>query len=149
TVEIEMLVSTSAQRRYNSSTSGWSSESASTRAITRRCSVIRMPLAAQRASILVFEAVTNTNPSRGNHIAFSSEVDTGSRQENASKQEAGVRLCFHRNRAPGLVGGGVHRGGRRRSHIGFRPRRGGAPARPRGGRLRAGNSPAGDRFHEI
>src|ERR1700733_12911973 len=53
TVEIEILSSTATQRRYNSSTSGWSSASASTRAITRRCSVMRMPVAAQRASIPV------------------------------------------------------------------------------------------------
>src|SRR5882757_4285875 len=53
TVEIEILSSTATQRRYSSSTSGWSSASASTRAITRRCSVMRMPVAAQRASIPV------------------------------------------------------------------------------------------------
>src|SRR4051812_25307613 len=53
TVEIEILSSTAAQRRYNSSTSGWSRASASTRAITRRWSVMRMPVAAQRASIPV------------------------------------------------------------------------------------------------
>src|ERR1700736_4957031 len=53
TVEIEILSSTATQRRYNSSTSGWSTASASTRAITRRCSVMRMPVAAQRASIPV------------------------------------------------------------------------------------------------
>ena len=35
----------------SSSTSGWSSAAASTRAMTRRCSVMRMPSAAQRASI--------------------------------------------------------------------------------------------------
>src|ERR1700722_3778684 len=51
TVEIEILSSTATQRRYNSSTSGWSAASASTRAMTRRCSVMRMPVAAQRASI--------------------------------------------------------------------------------------------------
>src|SRR5882757_5631566 len=51
TVEIEILSSTATQRRYNSSTSGWSTASASTRAMTRRCSVIRMPVAAQRASM--------------------------------------------------------------------------------------------------
>src|ERR1700743_3399720 len=51
TVEIEILSSTATQRRYNSSTSGWSAASASTRAITRRCSVMRMPVAAQRASM--------------------------------------------------------------------------------------------------
>src|SRR6476469_4334967 len=54
TVEIEILSSTATQRRYSSSTSGWSTESASTRAITRRCSVMRMPVAAQRASMPVF-----------------------------------------------------------------------------------------------
>src|ERR1700688_1166862 len=53
TVEIEILSSTATQRRYNSSTSGWSTASASTRAMTRRCSVMRMPVAAQRASIPV------------------------------------------------------------------------------------------------
>src|SRR5579863_2178552 len=53
TVEIEILSSTATQRRYNSSTSGWSSASASTRAMTRRCSVMRMPVAAQRASMPV------------------------------------------------------------------------------------------------
>src|SRR5579859_1055575 len=53
TVEIEILSSTATQRRYNSSTSGWSKASASTRAITRRCSVMRMPVAAQRASMPV------------------------------------------------------------------------------------------------
>src|ERR1700759_3778962 len=53
TVEIDILSSTATQRRYNSSTSGWSAASASTRAITRRCSVMRMPVAAQRASIPV------------------------------------------------------------------------------------------------
>src|ERR1700723_2813137 len=53
TVEIEILSSTATQRRYNSSTSGWSAASASTRAMTRRCSVMRMPVAAQRASIPV------------------------------------------------------------------------------------------------
>src|SRR5215217_4332562 len=53
TVEIEILSSTATQRRYSSSTSGWSAASASTRAMTRRCSVIRMPVAAQRASIPV------------------------------------------------------------------------------------------------
>src|ERR1044072_8951737 len=53
TVEIEILSSTATQRRYSSSTSGWSSASASTRAITRRCSVMRMPVAAQRASMPV------------------------------------------------------------------------------------------------
>src|SRR5437764_10117757 len=53
TVEIEILSSTATQRRYNSSTSGWSAASASTRAMTRRCSVIRMPVAAQRPSIPV------------------------------------------------------------------------------------------------
>src|SRR6185437_4172149 len=47
------LSSTATQRRYNSSTSGWSEASASTRAITRRCSVMRMPVAAQRASMPV------------------------------------------------------------------------------------------------
>src|SRR5205814_1832755 len=46
TVEIEILSSTATQRRYNSSTSGWSAASASTRAMTRRCSVIRMPVVA-------------------------------------------------------------------------------------------------------
>src|ERR1700726_2180759 len=51
TVEIEILSSTATQRWYNSSTSGWSTASASTRAMTRRCSVIRMPVAAQRASM--------------------------------------------------------------------------------------------------
>src|SRR6185369_11132539 len=51
TVEIEILSSTATQRRYSSSTSGWSSASARTRAMTRRCSVMRMPVAAQRASI--------------------------------------------------------------------------------------------------
>src|SRR5437764_7611120 len=56
TVEIEILSSTATQRRYSSSTSGWSSASASTRAMTRRCSVMRMPVAAQRASMpLAFE----------------------------------------------------------------------------------------------
>src|SRR6478736_4008307 len=44
TVEIEILSSNATQRRYSSSTSGWSSASASTRAITRRCSVIREAL---------------------------------------------------------------------------------------------------------
>src|ERR1700760_1012319 len=53
TVEIEILSSTAAQRRYSSSTSGWSEASASTRAITRRCSVIRMPVAEPRASMPV------------------------------------------------------------------------------------------------
>src|ERR1700759_1762601 len=53
TVEIEILSSTATQRRYSSSTSGWSEASASTRAITRRCSVMRMPVAAQRASMPV------------------------------------------------------------------------------------------------
>src|ERR1700738_3781448 len=53
TVEIEILSSTATQRRYSSSTSGWSAASASTRAMTRRCSVMRMPVAAQRASIPV------------------------------------------------------------------------------------------------
>src|ERR1700754_624303 len=53
TVETEILSSTATQRRYNSSTSGWSEASASTRAITRRCSVMRMPVAAQRASMPV------------------------------------------------------------------------------------------------
>src|SRR3954454_12048777 len=53
TVEIEILSSTAAQRRYSSSTSGWSSASASTRAMTRRCYVMRMPVAAQRASMPV------------------------------------------------------------------------------------------------
>src|SRR5580698_8893887 len=53
TVEIEILSSTATQRRYNSSTSGWSTASASTRAMTRRCSVMRMPVAAQRVSIVV------------------------------------------------------------------------------------------------
>src|ERR1700731_3088171 len=51
TVEIEILSSTATQRRYESSTSGWWAASASTRAMTRRCSVMRMPVAAQRASI--------------------------------------------------------------------------------------------------
>src|SRR5947209_13629675 len=51
TVEIEILSSTATQRRYSSSTSGWSAASARTRAMTRRCSVMRMPVAAQRASI--------------------------------------------------------------------------------------------------
>src|SRR5947209_19566371 len=51
TVEIEILSSTATQRRYSSSTSGWSAASASTRAMTRRCSVMRMPVAAQRASM--------------------------------------------------------------------------------------------------
>src|SRR3954451_4206298 len=53
-----MFLSTSAQRRYSSSTSGWSAESASTRAMTRRCSVMRMPLDAHRDSILVFDVLT-------------------------------------------------------------------------------------------
>src|ERR1700760_2280597 len=53
TVEIEILSSTATQRRYSSSTCGWSEASASTRAITRRCSVMRMPVAAQRASMPV------------------------------------------------------------------------------------------------
>src|SRR6185295_5423279 len=53
TVEIEILSSTATQRRYSSSTSGWSSASANTRAMTRRCSVMRMPVAAQRASMPV------------------------------------------------------------------------------------------------
>src|SRR4029077_11545156 len=53
TVEIEILSSTVTQRRYNPSTSGWSTASASTRAMTRRCSVMRMPVAAQRASMPV------------------------------------------------------------------------------------------------
>src|ERR1700730_15358388 len=53
TVEIEILSSTATQRRYSSSTSGWSAASASTRALTRRCSVMRIPVAAQRASIPV------------------------------------------------------------------------------------------------
>src|SRR5436190_17187023 len=61
TVEIEMFLSTPAQRLYSSSTSGWSSESASTRAITRRCSVMRIPLDVQRASMLVLGAVTNSS----------------------------------------------------------------------------------------
>src|SRR6185295_12201540 len=43
--------STATQRRYSSSTSGWSQASASTRAMTRRCSVMRMPVAAQPATI--------------------------------------------------------------------------------------------------
>src|SRR5882757_3618875 len=34
--------------------------------------------------------------------ALSSEVDPDSRKENASKQEAGVRFRFNRNRTPGL-----------------------------------------------
>src|ERR1700731_838917 len=70
TVEIEILSSTATQRRYNSSTSGWSAASASTRAMTRRCSVMRMPVAAQRASIPValsagvdFRAVMGFSPS--------------------------------------------------------------------------------------
>src|SRR5262252_8886409 len=54
-----MRSSTAAQRRYSSSTSGWSSAAASTRAITRRCSVMRMPLALHRASMsLGFGAFT-------------------------------------------------------------------------------------------
>src|SRR5471032_2191972 len=53
TVDIEILSSTAIQRRYSSSTSGWSAASASTRAMTRRCSVMRIPVAAQRASIPV------------------------------------------------------------------------------------------------
>src|ERR1700731_3218399 len=53
TVEIEILSSTATQRRYNSSTSGWSAASASTRAMTRRCSVMRIPVAAQRSSMPV------------------------------------------------------------------------------------------------
>ena len=38
-------------RRYSSSTSGWSSALDSTRAMTRRCSVMRMPRSAQSFSI--------------------------------------------------------------------------------------------------
>ena len=52
TVEIEILSSTATQRRYNSSTSmidGFRQP----RAMTRRCSVMRMPVAAQRASMPV------------------------------------------------------------------------------------------------
>src|SRR6266567_3498149 len=33
-------------------------------------------------------------------VAFSSEVDAGSRQENASEQESGVRFLFNQNRTP-------------------------------------------------
>src|SRR3954451_2534518 len=64
TVEIEMRLSTLMQRRYSSSTSGWSSDDASTRAMVRRCSVMRMPLAAHSASILVLSVagVVAINP---------------------------------------------------------------------------------------
>src|SRR5574341_2503332 len=48
-----MRSSTAAQRRKSSSTSGWSSAAASTRAITRRCSVMRMPLAVHRFSMFL------------------------------------------------------------------------------------------------
>src|SRR5262249_6503835 len=51
TVEIEILSSTATQRRYNSSTAGWWTASARTRAITPRGSVLRRPVAAQRASM--------------------------------------------------------------------------------------------------
>src|ERR1700680_219859 len=70
TVEIEILSSTATQRRYSSSTSGWSAASASTRAMTRRCSVMRIPVAAQRASMPValsaggdFNTVMDFSPS--------------------------------------------------------------------------------------
>src|SRR5688500_17208033 len=46
-----MCGSTSCERRYSSSTSGWSWAVDSTRAITRRCSVIRMPFSAQGFAI--------------------------------------------------------------------------------------------------
>src|ERR1700674_5426158 len=54
-----ILSSNSAHRRLSSSTSGWSAEEASTRAMIRRCSVIRIPLATHWASMpLCFSTVT-------------------------------------------------------------------------------------------
>src|SRR6478736_5307511 len=50
TVAIEIFGSIAAERACSASTSGWSSASDSTRAITRRCSVIRSPRSAQSAS---------------------------------------------------------------------------------------------------
>src|SRR6185295_2043759 len=93
TVEIEILSSTATQRRYSSSTSGWSSASASTRAITRRCSVMRMPVAAQRASMPValsagvdFKAVMDSNLG----YADCSATARGSRQ--VAPHQDGVQL---------------------------------------------------------
>src|SRR5690606_13667200 len=48
---MEMCGSIAEARRYSSSTSGWSSAFDRTRAITRRCSVMRMPRSAQSFSI--------------------------------------------------------------------------------------------------
>src|ERR1700737_3476137 len=50
TVAIEMPESTAAAGRWSSSPSGWSVAASSTRAITRRWSVMRMPLATQASS---------------------------------------------------------------------------------------------------
>src|ERR1700761_780335 len=48
---MEMCGSTAWARRCSSSTSGWSCASDSTRAMTRRCSVIRMPFSTQSFSM--------------------------------------------------------------------------------------------------
>src|SRR6185437_15873722 len=50
---MEIWGSMAAARRYNSSASGWSPAPDRTRAITRRCSVMRRPLSTQSFSIRV------------------------------------------------------------------------------------------------
>src|SRR5215471_15909216 len=65
---MEMCGSIAEARRYNSSASGWSAESDSTRAITRRWSVILSPLSTQAFSIRVTDCSLSPEDNRLSEI---------------------------------------------------------------------------------